>query len=691
MSLIRISAAGVTLALLVALGCHSTPLKNSTSGVSLGAQTSWVKDYKEARAKQATDPQTSCRLFTTLANETKFPARELAGLRRHQVCDDMQTVPIDRTSMPAWLQEIALDISLTQAARAGDPAAEMELAHEKSRQNLPQGEKIKWAQLAITRAEELNQNDRAEEMRKRLYTIAPRLNPQPRVKDFLDVAADFRLARKFDKAREYYQKVIQSPHFKLEDKISAFKGIRLGYKNARQMESHIEAGLDLVNYLRRLRKTNSASQMLKQASYDAEIYYGRALWTAHRSSDARKVFVDLEKRMRGKVSVAELYWLQARMAEEDRDYDTVSRFLQLALKERIRDPELRDKIYWYSAWNERRRNNLALAAQLLADLETKTQTEFTRVRAQFWLGKTYQELKQDAQAKEVFERLASADPLGYYGLLAHRNLDQAITLKASTGTATMADLPLDTTMAEWLALLEEKDSLTKLLDLASHAYKKQADQTDEGWISLFQYYAKGGLYMRLYEALGTLSPERRKSILESNPGLLFPQPWLNEVKTASLQFGVEEELLYAIMRQESAFDTRARSIADAFGLMQVLPEVAETIGLQNKIPYTGMEDLYDPRTNVQIGAAHIRELLQRNRNQFILAVASYNASENAIRNWMKTRFRGDSLEFIEEIPYEETRTYVRLVMRNLIFYSLLKSKSASIEFPNWVLKLEDAS
>jgi soluble lytic murein transglycosylase len=55
---------------------------------------------------------------------------------------------------------------------------------------------------------------------------------------------------------------------------------------------------------------------------------------------------------------------------------------------------------------------------------------------------------------------------------------------------------------------------------------------------------------------------------------------------------------------------------------------------------------------------------------------------------MKSRFRGDPMEFIEDIPYEETRAYVRLVMRNLIFYNLLKSKSASIDFPNWVLKLE---
>nr|HMN70223.1 lytic transglycosylase domain-containing protein [Bdellovibrionales bacterium] len=163
------------------------------------------------------------------------------------------------------------------------------------------------------------------------------------------------------------------------------------------------------------------------------------------------------------------------------------------------------------------------------------------------------------------------------------------------------------------------------------------------------------------------------------------------VKLAGLDFNVAEELIYAIMRQESAFDPLARSPADAFGLMQILPEVASDIHKTSKVPYAEMEDLYQPNVNISMGAAHLRDLMKRHKGRFILAVAAYNASENAIRGWMKNRFRGDSLEFIEEIPYEETRTYVRLVMRNMIFYSLLNSKSASIEFPAWVLALDQDS
>ena len=297
------------------------------------------------------------------------------------------------------------------------------------------------------------------------------------------------------------------------------------------------------------------------------------------------------------------------------------------------------------------------------------------------------------EAKKVLERLIEIDSLGYYGLLAHRHLGLAISfrrapLSPEAEIEASANLPLDITLAEWLAAIDEKQALENLLNQSALAYRKQKEQTNEGWTTLFKYYAKGGLYTKMYETLGSLPNDRRKSIVETHPELLFPQPFVEEVKMAALQFNVDEELIYGIMRQESAFDPRARSGADAFGLMQILPEIAENIAFQKKISYLHMDDLYIPKTNIPIGAAHIRELLDRHKNRFILAVASYNASEKAIMNWMKTRYRGDALEFIEEIPYEETRVYVRLVMRNLIFYSLLKSKSASIEFPAWVLKLD---
>jgi soluble lytic murein transglycosylase len=673
---------------LLVLGCHSTPLKNPPlTGPDAPRQLQWQKDYKEARAQ--TDASKACPAFQRLAGEKAFPGHDIAQLRAWESCASTQASQIDRTQVPSYLKDSALEVALTLAQAQKDKAGVMTLAAEKSRQKLPQAEKLRWVKLALSSAQELSDDERIAEYTRREYQIAPRLNPEPKEKDYLTVAADFRLARQFEKAREYYEKVVQGG-FKIDDKISALKGIRLSYKNARQNDAHLAACERLADFLNQAIKKNPKQNSLRVAAYDAEVYHARALWTQGHATQARQIFEKLEKRMKGRVSIAELYWLKARMADEDKDYATVSTSLDKALKEKITDTSLRDKIMWYAGWNERRQNHFAAAVDRFHQLDEQTQDEFIRVRGLFWLGKSQTEDKKADEAKATFARVVDLDPLGYYGLLAHRQLGQEISLKPTVAGKAIETptIPLDTVLAEWLNLLDERDALTALLDEAAMAYRKLPTQSDEGWIALFKYYAKAGLYMKLYDSLAGLSPERRKSVLENHPELLFPQPWSEEVRTASLQFGVKPELIYAIMRQESAFDPHARSLADAFGLLQVLPEVAEHLAKANGIAYEDMESLYEPQTNIQVGAAHLKELMARYKSQFILAVCAYNANDTAIHNWMSTRFRGDALEFIEEIPYEETRVYVRLVMRNLIFYSLLNSQSASIEFPNWLLKLD---
>lgn len=687
MQFIRISLLG---ALLLAVGCKSTSTRDGGSGITLNGR--WLSQYRLARASSEKDPKAACTVFRDLAADKDFPAHQMAQLRAWEVCDDPATAAVNRSELPAWMSDISLDIALKLAGRNGDKAAEVELAAEKSKQKLPQGQKLQWIRLAIDRAKELKQDSKIAELNKRMYMIAPRLNPEHLEKSYLAIAADFRNNREFEKSRTYYEKVLKSSHFNLDDKVSALKGIRLTYKNARNNEAHILASERMVEYLRKAEKLNPKSAAVRQASYDAQVYLARAEWTLGRGEHAGEILNTVERRYHGKMSMAEVHWLKGRLAEEGGNLDAVSLHMENALKERTGEGELRDKIYWYSAWNERRRGNFQRASEILAELDAKTDSDFVRARALYWQSKNFDELKQPEESKKVLERLIDLDPLGYYGLLAHRHLGLAISFKRSTplvDVKALEGLTLDLKMAEWLAQLDEKEALNAMLDLASNDYRKVAVQSNEAWITLFKYYAKGGLYQKLFESLATLTPDRRKAILENQPELLFPQPWNEEVKLAALQFsGVGEELIYSIMRQESSFDPKARSGADAFGLLQILPEVAEVISRDNGITYSEMDDLYKPAVNIPIGAAHLQDLLKRHKGQFILAVAAYNANENAIRTWMKTRYRGDSLEFIEEIPYEETRAYVRLVMRNLIFYSLLNSRSASIEFPSWVLKLD---
>ena len=136
----------------------------------------------------------------------------------------------------------------------------------------------------------------------------------------------------------------------------------------------------------------------------------------------------------------------------------------------------------------------------------------------------------------------------------------------------------------------------------------------------------------------------------------------------------------AISRQESNFNPRARSWADAFGLMQVIPEKASEISQKYHIQYNSIEDLYDPSVSTKIGIALLSELRHKNQGKFIQSTASYNASPNVVSKWEKERFNGNYLEFIESIPYEETRNYIKLVFRNYVTYKrILSEKSIILE------------
>jgi len=308
--------------------------------------------------------------------------------------------------------------------------------------------------------------------------------------------------------------------------------------------------------------------------------------------------------------------------------------------------------------------------------------------------------KQAASLKDADDEYASIikdDAIGFYGLLSHRELGLPLPISkirvaektkagdydVSRRLAKMIDLPY----FEWLSATHESEIARSYLDAVARQLHKDAPSDLESWYDLFRLYAKSQNYLSLFNQLNALEANDRRTLLDQHPQLLFPAPYSETVSQAAGRFGVSPEFIYSIMRQESSFNPLARSQMDAFGLMQLLPEVAKRSAEANYIAYHAPEDLYEPFVNIPIGSAYLRELWDKYNGEIILAVASYNASAEAIETWRRTRFRGDALEFIEDIPYDETRDYVKLVLRNLIDYELLSTRDDKMLFPEWTLKI----
>jgi soluble lytic murein transglycosylase len=158
---------------------------------------------------------------------------------------------------------------------------------------------------------------------------------------------------------------------------------------------------------------------------------------------------------------------------------------------------------------------------------------------------------------------------------------------------------------------------------------------------------------------------------------LYPLPYLPLVEHAASLHHVDPMLVAGIMRQESAFASEAVSSKGAVGLMQVLPKTAPKLAHREKLRYSRAR-LFDPQYNLMLGTLYVNDLLK----QFFTpeaALAAYNAGEDRVEAWQAERKYDEAPEFVESIPFTETRDYVQIVLRNAEMYRLLSKTMTAPE------------
>jgi soluble lytic murein transglycosylase len=136
---------------------------------------------------------------------------------------------------------------------------------------------------------------------------------------------------------------------------------------------------------------------------------------------------------------------------------------------------------------------------------------------------------------------------------------------------------------------------------------------------------------------------------------------------------IEHSMVYSVARTESAFDQRDKSAANAVGLMQVTPEAARDTAKRFKVSYDWDRMVSDPAYNTQIGAAELSALLSEYKGNHIMTFAGYNAGRGRVRDWVKAYGdprdpKVDPIDWVERIPFSETRNYVQRVIENLAVY-----------------------
>ncbi|WP_150468432.1 lytic transglycosylase domain-containing protein [Francisella sp. SYW-9] len=156
--------------------------------------------------------------------------------------------------------------------------------------------------------------------------------------------------------------------------------------------------------------------------------------------------------------------------------------------------------------------------------------------------------------------------------------------------------------------------------------------------------------------------------------ILFPNPFIDLVSEQSQKYSLEESLIFAIMRRESLFYRKAESPVGAKGLMQVTNSTANFISKRYKLNSFDDQQIYNSTVNIKIGSANLNFLMGLFKNNLILSIAAYNAGPGSVAKWLSKREVLATI-WIENIPFVETRNYVRYVLVNMVIYDNLVLKS----------------
>ncbi|AMN45721.1 soluble lytic murein transglycosylase [Steroidobacter denitrificans] len=283
-------------------------------------------------------------------------------------------------------------------------------------------------------------------------------------------------------------------------------------------------------------------------------------------------------------------------------------------------------------------------------------------RWRYWAGRAAEQTGDTDLAQHLYQSILPDD--NFYSMMAAAHLGQAL---APHPEKLVRDDVLLRRIERQPAFVRSRELLRLNMRAQAHAEWNYGlgilpDETRPQAIHLARRW---GWYD---QAVATATQHRVFNAYE----VLYPRPYDMEVAAAERFSGVSGELVYGVIRQESLYRSDAVSSAGARGLMQMLPETARRISRQWKRPAPQIQDLFDPRTNVLLGAAYLRELIDRFNGQTIVALAGYNAGPGASARWLPARAIAADI-WIENIPYNETRNYVQRILWHQLVFSWLKT------------------
>lgn len=408
-----------------------------------------------------------------------------------------------------------------------------------------------------------------------------------------------------------------------------------------------------------------------------------------RQDDAaqQQAVAELERRFPKSPWLAEALFSSGNMYLLRKDYPQAVNYYSY-LAEHFPASKYAAAAHWRAGWLSYRQGLYAQAAKIFDDQIRLFPDSSDTAAALYWRGRIYEmEEHKPTYAAADYKTVVRTYQHFFYAQMARERLAALGHVEAAVlpqlASFHVPSIPHLEAMAPPDSPYIAKARLVANAGLNEYVGREIAEDPDSGdWSALAeaQIYASFGETFRAMRALKRALPYAASAPIDSIPlvywRILFPEAWWQTIKTESAKNGLDPYLVASLIRQESEFNPSVISYANAYGLMQIEPSVGRMLARQEGIYGFRTFQLLNPEMNIRLGTLYLKQLIDRFGGVEEYALAAYNAGTSRVVDWQAAGPYHGMDEFVESIPFTQTREYVQAILRNKEIYRSIDASMA---------------
>ncbi len=420
----------------------------------------------------------------------------------------------------------------------------------------------------------------------------------------------------------------------------------------------------IKNEVKWKRPTTAFNDDLKKLPPDMIFSLAKYLWNQDYNMTAYSLYMTLIESYPFSEDTPESYYSVARMHEDWSEWPKAIKYYS-DLVEKYPRSSFFERAHFKVGFLLYMNQELVKAIEWLAKEKALVKDPHQKAQACYWLGRTYEKLKKQGDAQAQFNEIRQKFPLTYYSFLL--GIDPTAIKKS---TAPTSSIKIEKGHPLYLPKLLLAVGLHKPARSMIQAY---GNENEEHLLQIVQLFHDTGFHMFSMPNALSLSERRMEKfgLQEDLVKMIFPVKYLEVVEKEAKTRQTDPFIMLSLIKQESGYFERAVSPANAVGLMQLLVPTAQTMAKKEKQPLPDKDDLFDPEKNIQLGAAYINGLNEQFTHDIVLVLSAYNAGPHRAVKWKNRWPNVRKDEFVELIPFAETRKYVKLILRNYSYYKFL--------------------